>query len=251
MKTIIVLPAYNAESTLKRTIDAIPPGSFDDILLVDDCSKDGTVAEAKRLGIKVIEHERNKGYGGNQKTCYENALKMGADIVIMLHPDFQYDPRLVPYLAGLLKDDVCDIILANRIRTRHETLSGGMPAYKYFFNRMLTIIENLVLGFNLGEFHTGYRAFSKHALNSVNFKACSDDFVFDQDILAQASVAKLRVGDIPVNTRYFEEASSISFKRSVVYGLSILLLMAKFLLFKMKICSFDLFAKEDKNDKSE
>ncbi|MDR2709613.1 MAG: glycosyltransferase family 2 protein, partial [Elusimicrobiota bacterium] len=170
MKTVIVMPAYNAQNTLKQTLDDIPKGSYDEILLVDDFSSDNTVELARSLGLKVVEHDKNKGYGGNQKTCYKTALEMGADIVIMLHPDYQYNPRLVPYMAGLIKDDICDIILASRIRTRKETLAAGMPAYKYFFNRMLTIFENFVLGFNLGEFHTGYRSFSRKALETLNFE---------------------------------------------------------------------------------
>jgi glycosyltransferase involved in cell wall biosynthesis len=240
-KVIIVMPAYNAQKTLKQTLDDIPKGSFDEIILVDDCSKDATVETAKSLGLKVIAHDKNKGYGGNQKTCYKTALSDGADIIVMLHPDYQYDPRLIPYLTGLIIDDVCDIMLACRIRTRKETFQGGMPAYKYFFNRMLTMIENFILGFNLGEFHTGYRAFSRKSLEAVNFEACSDDFVFDQDILAQAAACGLRVGDIPVGARYFAEASSINFKRSVVYGLSILWLMFKYILYKLHIYTSKIF----------
>jgi glycosyltransferase involved in cell wall biosynthesis len=234
-KVIIVMPAYNAEKTLKQTLDDIPQGSFDEIILVDDYSKDETVETAKSLGLKVIVHDKNKGYGGNQKTCYKEALKDGADIVVMLHPDYQYDPRLVPYLTGLIADDVCDIMLASRIRTRKETLQNGMPLYKYLSNRVLTVIENFILGFNLGEFHTGYRAFSRKALETVNFEMCSDDFVFDQDILAQAAACGLRVGDIPVTAKYFDDASSISFRRSLVYGLSILALMFNFILYKLHL----------------
>jgi glycosyltransferase involved in cell wall biosynthesis len=234
-KVIIVMPAYNAQSTLKQTLDDIPKGSYDEILLVDDCSKDGTVETAKSFGLKVIVHDKNKGYGGNQKTCYKTALEMGADIVVMLHPDYQYDPRLVPYLTGLISDDVCDIILASRIRTRKEALGGGMPFYKYISNRFLTIIENFVFGFNLGEFHTGYRAFSKKSLETVRFELCSDDFVFDQDILAAAAACNLRVGDIPVTAKYFPEASSINFSRSVVYGLSILWTLLRYTLHKLHI----------------
>ena len=247
MKIIIVMPAYNSQKTLKQTLDDIPKGSFDEIILVDDCSKDNTVETAKGLGLKVIVHDRNKGYGGNQKTCYKEALKDGADIVVMLHPDYQYDPRLVPYLTGLIKDDVCDIMMASRIRTREETLRNGMPLYKYLFNRFLTIIENFILGFNLGEFHTGYRAFSRKALETLRFEMCSDDFVFDQDILAQAASCKLRVGDIPVTAKYFDDASSISFSRSMVYGISILWLMFRFILHKIYIGRSEFFTpKEEK-----
>jgi glycosyltransferase involved in cell wall biosynthesis len=235
MKIIVVLPAYNADKTLKTTIDAIPKGSYDEIILVDDFSRDNTVQTAKNLGLKVICHDKNKGYGGNQKTCYKTALAEGADIVIMLHPDYQYDPRLIPFISGLIKEDICDIVFANRIRTRKEALSGGMPLYKYFFNRCLTIMENLVFGFNLGECHTGYRGFSRKALNTVNFEACSDDFVFDQHILAQAAACGLRVGDIPVPTKYFKEASSINFIRSSKYGLEILWLLFRYILHKWNI----------------
>ncbi|MDR2771995.1 MAG: glycosyltransferase family 2 protein [Elusimicrobiota bacterium] len=240
-KVIIVMPAYNAQKTLKQTLDDIPQGSFDEIILVDDFSKDETIKTAKELGLKVIVHDRNKGYGGNQKTCYREALKDGADIVVMLHPDYQYDPRLVPFLAGIIEAGVCDIMLASRIRTRKETLDGGMPKYKYLSNRILTVLENFVLGFNLGEFHSGYRAFSRQALEKLNIDFCSDDFVFDQEILAQAAVAGLRVGDIPVTAKYFPEASSINFSRSVSYGLGILLLMAKYILFKTGIYTSKLF----------
>ena len=193
-KVIIVMPAYNAAKTIKQTLEDIPSGSYDEIILVDDLSKDNTAEIAKSLGLKVIEHDKNKGYGGNQKTCYNAALENGADIVVMLHPDYQYDPKLVPFLTGLIKEDVCDIMLANRIRTRKEALDGGMPFYKYFFNRCLTITENLVLGLNLGEYHTGYRAFSRKALETVNFELNSDDFVFDQQILVQAAACGLRIG---------------------------------------------------------
>jgi len=234
-KIIIVMPAYNAAKTIKQTLDDIPKGSYDDIILVDDNSKDNTAAVARELGLKVIVHDHNKGYGGNQKTCYKAALDMGADVVVMLHPDYQYDPRLVPFLTGLISQDICDIMMANRIRTRVEALKGGMPFYKYFFNRCLTMAENLIFGLNLGEYHTGYRAFSKKALQTVQFDLCSDDFVFDQHIIAQAAACGLRIGDIPVSAKYFEEASSINFIRSSKYGLETLLILSRYLLNKWRI----------------
>ena len=231
-KTIIVMPAYNAEKTLKMTLDDIPKGAADEIILVDDASKDRTAELARGLGLKVIVHPQNKGYGGNQKTCYRAALNAGADIVVMLHPDYQYNPKLVPYLSGLIKEDICDIVLANRIRTRREALEGGMPLYKYISNRALTFFENLFLGLNLSEYHTGYRAFSKKALELMPFEKCSDDFVFDQQMLIQAAAMGLRVGEIPVPAKYFAEASSINFFRSTKYGIETILNVLRFLAHK-------------------
>jgi len=235
------MPAYNAEKTLKKTIDAIPENSVDEIILVDDCSKDNTVKLAMELGLKVIKHNRNMGYGGNQKTCYNTALSLGADIVVMLHPDYQYDPRLVPLMADLIRNDICDIVLANRIRTRAEAIAGGMPSYKYIFNRMLTIIENVFLGLNLGEYHTGYRAFSRKSLEMIRFEDNSDDFVFDQEIIIQSAILKLRMGDIPVPAKYFKDASSINFLRSVKYGVETLISVLKYLLHKLHIIHFKSF----------
>jgi glycosyltransferase involved in cell wall biosynthesis len=242
-KIIIVMPAYNAEKTIKQTLDDIPKGSYDEIILVDDLSKDNTAQVAKDLGLKVIVHEKNKGYGGNQKTCYKAALEAGADIIVMLHPDYQYDPRLVPFLTGLIQADICDIMLANRIRTRREALKGGMPFYKYFFNRCLTIIENIVLGLNLGEYHTGYRAYSRKALEKINFELDSDDFVFDQHILVQAAAAGLRIGEIPVPAKYFDEASSINFQRSFKYGFETLWVLLKYILHRLRIAPNKMFNK--------
>lgn len=240
-KTIIVMPAYNAAKTIKQTLDDIPSGSYDGIILVDDVSKDNTSEVAKALGLKVIKHDKNKGYGGNQKTCYKAALEDGADIIVMLHPDYQYDPKLVPFLTGLIKEDVCDIMMANRIRTRKEALKGGMPFYKYFFNRCLTITENFVLGLNLGEYHTGYRAFSRKALETVNFELDSDDFVFDQHILVQAAACGLRIGEIPVPAKYFADASSINFRRSFKYGLETLWILFRYILHKWHIVPAKMF----------
>jgi glycosyltransferase involved in cell wall biosynthesis len=247
-KIIIVMPAYNAEKTIKQTLEDIPKGSYDEIILVDDLSKDNTAQIAKDLGLKVIVHEKNKGYGGNQKTCYKAALEAGADIVVMLHPDYQYDPRLVPFLTGLIQADICDIMLANRIRTRREALKGGMPFYKYFFNRCLTISENIVLGLNLGEYHTGYRAYSRKALESINFEINSDDFVFDQHILVQAAAVGLRIGEIPVPAKYFDEASSINFKRSFKYGLETLWVLVKYILHKSRVLPDKMFKQNKKSE---
>ena len=240
-KVIVVMPAYNAEKTLERTIKDIPAGTVDEIILVDDCSKDGTVALAKKLGLTVIVHETNKGYGGNQKTCYAEALKKGADVVVMVHPDYQYDARLVPVMSGLISNDICDMVCGNRIRTRWEALDGGMPAYKYIFNRLLTVFENFVTGQNLGEWHSGLRAYSRKCLETVPWEWNSDDFVFDQQFLIQAAILKLRLGDVPVSARYFPEASSINFRRSCIYGLSALVCLGQFLLQTWGLASFSLF----------
>ena len=235
------MPAYNAEKTLKKTLDDIPKGSADEIILVDDASRDNTAGLAKELGLKVIVHEKNKGYGANQKTCYRTALESGADIVVMLHPDYQYDPRLVPYLSGLIQDGICDVMFANRIRTRREALEGGMPFYKYFFNRFLTFIENLFLGLNLGEYHTGYRAFSRKVLETLNWEDNSDDFVFDQQMILQTAALKFRIGEVPVPAKYFAEASSINFIRSTQYGLETLQYLLQYVLHTTGIIRFKLF----------
>ncbi|MDD5628108.1 MAG: glycosyltransferase family 2 protein [Elusimicrobia bacterium] len=233
MKVIAVLPAYNAEKTLEKTVRDIPPGCVDEIILVDDASRDGTVAEARRLGLTVIAHPANRGYGGNQKTCYAEALRRGADVVVMIHPDYQYDARLAPHMAGLIATGVCDVVCGNRIRTRGEALEGGMPLYKYLSNRALTIIENMVTGQNLGEWHSGLRAYSREVLETVPWELNSDDFVFDQQFLIQAACMGFRMGDVPAPVRYFPEASSISFKRSLVYGLSTLLLLGQYVLHRL------------------
>jgi glycosyltransferase involved in cell wall biosynthesis len=240
MKTVAVLPAYNAAKTLEKTVRALPSGSVDDIILVDDCSTDDTFGLACKMGLRAIRHERNTGYGGNQKTCYREALKIGADIVVMVHPDYQYDPRLVPFMTGLIKEDICDVMLANRIRTRREALSGGMPPYKYIANRGLTLLENLVTGQNLGEWHSGMRAYSRKVLETINWQSNSDDFVFDTEFLVQCANAGFRLGDVPIAAKYFEEASSINFRRSTQYGLSSLYLLGRYLLHKNRICKYPL-----------
>lgn len=237
-KIVIVMPAYNAEQTLEKTINDIPSSVQAELILVDDASTDNTVELSKKLGIKTIRHEKNKGYGGNQKTCYRAALEAGADIVVMLHPDYQYDARLVPYMTGLIEEGICDVILGSRIRTRREALNGGMPLYKYIMNRLLTLLENIVMGTAVSEMHTGYRAYSRKVLETVPFDKNSDDFVFDQNMIAQIIHFKFRMGEIPVPTRYFKEASSISFSRSVVYGVSTLWLLFRFILHRMHIFKY-------------
>ena len=222
MKTVVVLPAYNAEKTLEKTLRDIPSGAADEIVLVDDDSRDRTADLARSLGLAVIRHDRNRGYGANQKTCYAEALRRGADVIVMIHPDYQYDARLAPILSNLVATGICDVVLGNRIRTRREALEGGMPLYKYLANRLLTIAENLATGENLGEWHSGLRAYSRKVLETLPWESNSDDFVFDQQFLLQASMLGFRLGDVPVAARYFAEASSINFRRSVVYGLSTL-----------------------------
>jgi glycosyltransferase involved in cell wall biosynthesis len=235
MKTIAVLPAYNAEKTLEKTIRDIPAGCVEEIILVDDASRDGTAELARKLGLTTIVHPKNRGYGGNQKTCYAEALKRGADIVIMIHPDYQYDARLAPHMAGLIDIGACDVVCGNRIRTRWEALEGGMPFYKYLGNRALTIFENMLTGQNLGEWHSGLRAYSRRVLETIPWELNSDDFVFDQQFLIQAACCGFRMGDVPVAVRYFPEASSISFKRSLVYGVSTLLLLAQYVLHRLGV----------------
>ncbi|MBS0264327.1 MAG: glycosyltransferase family 2 protein [Planctomycetes bacterium] len=236
------MPAYNAGATLRRTVGDIPPGSVHEVVLVDDCSRDDTVAVARELGLTVIQHERNTGYGGNQKTCYRRALEMGADFIVMIHPDYQYDSRLIPVAVEILRLGICDCVLGSRIRSRSETLAGGMPIYKYISNRALTIVENIALGQNLGDFHSGFRAYSRKVLETLPFERNSDDFVFDSQFLAQAVAFGFKLGDIPVPVRYFAEASSINFRRSLKYGLATLGVMAQFWLHQWKILRSPLFA---------
>ena len=212
------MPAYNAEQTVERTVAEIPQDSYTSLVLVDDCSTDGTVAVARSLGIEVIEHTTNRGYGGNQKTCYVAALNRGADIVVMLHPDNQYDARCIPVMTRIVELGICDMVLGNRIRSRRQVLNGGMPAWKYFANRSSTFVENFILGTALGDFHSGFRAYSRRVLETVPFEKNSDDFVFDQEFIMQARSMGFEIGDIPVPVRYFKEASSINLRRSSRYG---------------------------------
>ncbi|MCA9075761.1 MAG: glycosyltransferase family 2 protein [Planctomycetaceae bacterium] len=222
------MPAYNAASTIERTLNDIPLGSVDEVILVDDCSSDNTVEVARSLGITVIERESNGGYGANQKTCYQHALERGADYVVMIHPDFQYDSRLAGIAVDFLKLDICDVVLGSRIRTRQEALRGGMPVWKYVANRILTTVENIALGQNLGDFHSGFRAYSREVLETIPIDQNSDDFVFDSQFLAQAVHFGFRIGDVPVPVRYFEEASSIPFRRCVTYGCGTLGVLSEF-----------------------
>lgn len=215
----IVMPAYNAAATLAQTFHDIPSELQANVILVDDCSGDNTVEVAHALGIEVIRHERNRGYGGNQKTCYRAALDRGASVVIMVHPDYQYDSRVSLIMADFIRLGICDMVLGNRIRTRHEALKGGMPKWKYFINRLSTFLENLILGQSIGDFHSGFRAYSRVLLETVPFESNSEDFAFDQEFLVQAVAYGFRIGDVPVPVRYMDEASSIGFRRSVRYGL--------------------------------
>ncbi|MFH1877179.1 MAG: glycosyltransferase family 2 protein [Candidatus Omnitrophota bacterium] len=240
-KIIVVMPAYNAERTLKKTCDDIPPGIVDEILLTDDCSHDRTADLAREMGLTVCEHKVNRGYGANQKTCYGEALKRKADIIVMLHPDCQYDPRVIPFAAGFITADICDVIIGSRVRTRRETLAGGMPLYKYFSNRFLTALENIVFGQNLGDFHSGFRVYKREVLETIDYASDSDDFIFDTEFLAQAIYKGFRVGDIPIPSRYPPEASSINFGRSVKYGLETLVVMCKYILRKTGLFRFRIF----------
>jgi len=228
-KVVLVMPAYNAADTLRRTWTDIPDGYVDESLLVDDASRDDTVGIARGLGIRVLEHAQNRGYGGNQKTCYREALARGAEIVVMLHPDYQYDPRLVPMMLLPLQLGILDIMLGSRVRTRGECLASGMPLYKYVGNRFLTFIENVCLGQNLGEFHSGFRAYRRDVLERLPFERFSDDFVFDSQLLVSAVDAGFRIGEIPVPVRYMPEASSIGFQRSLRYGFGTLGAVAQYL----------------------
>lgn len=242
-KVVCVMPAYNAAQTIERTMNSIPAGSVHEFILVDDCSKDNTVEVAKSLGITVIAHDKNQGYGGNQKTCYDAALKSGADIVVMIHPDYQYDGRITPAVVSLLSTGTVDVILGSRIRSRRETLEGGMPVYKYLSNRALTIFENVMLGQNAGDLHTGFRAYAREVLETINYHSNSNDFVFDSEFLAQSVYHQFRIGDVPIPTRYFDEASSINFRRSTKYGIQTVIVMLKYKLAQWGLMSSPLFKK--------
>lgn len=221
-RTIVVMPAYNAAETLETTLARLPQGCYDEVIVVDDASRDDTPEIAERLPVTLVRHEQNLGYGGNQKTCYREALDRGADYVVMVHPDDQYDARLVPAAVEILRLGVLDLVLGNRIRTRREAISGGMPRVKYLANRGLTLLENMLTGQNLGEWHSGFRGYTRELLEAVPFERNSDDFVFDSQLLLQAVHFGFRLGDIPMPVRYFDEASSISFRRASSYALSTL-----------------------------
>lgn len=244
-KIVVVMPAYNAEKTLEKTYREIPHDIVDDIVVTDDHSKDKTVEVAKKLNLPVYVHEENRGYGANQKTCYKEALKRGADIIIMLHPDYQYPPRLIPAMAGLITSGMFDIVLGSRILGGTAT-KGGMPLYKYIANRTLTWIDNFLLGAKLSEYHTGYRAFAKDVLKNLPLLENSDDFVFDNQILTQAVYFGYRIGEITAPSKYHKESSSINFRRSIIYGLSVLLTAFEFFLQKIKLFRFPIFNPEGK-----
>jgi glycosyltransferase involved in cell wall biosynthesis len=227
MKTIIVMPAYNAAKTLERTIKEIPENSFDEIIVVDDASSDGTFELAKKLNVTVIKHEKNSGYGANQKTCYQEALKRRADIIIMLHADYQYDPQLIPLLKRAMIENKADCALASRMLG--NPLKGGMPLYKFIGNKALTAFENFILQTNFSEFHTGYRAFTKDALLAVNFQKNSNGFLFDNEIIIQFVKLKMKIIEIPTTTRYAYDSSSVNFLESIKYGFGILFILVKFL----------------------
>ncbi|MDL2296709.1 glycosyltransferase family 2 protein [Bacteroidales bacterium OttesenSCG-928-B11] len=237
----VVLPAYNAEKTLEKTFSEIPMDIVDDVVLVDDCSKDNTVKVAKEIGIKhIIRHEQNKGYGGNQKNCYAYALGLNSDIIIMLHPDYQYTPLLIESMSYLIANGVYPVVFGSRILGK-GALKGGMPRYKYFFNRCLTLFQNILLNQKLAEYHTGYRAFSKEIFDSINISNNSDDFIFDNQMVAQIFYAGFEIGEITCPTKYFKEASSINLRRSIKYGWGVLGTSLKYRLNKWGIMKFNLF----------
>ncbi len=242
-KIIVVLPAYNAAKTLQKTFEEIPFDIVDDIILTDDFSHDETVEVAKKLNIQhIIKHNSNKGYGANQKSCYKKAIELNADIVVMLHPDYQYTPKLIPAMCTLVANDLYDLVLGSRILSK-GAIKGGMPMYKYISNRILTFIQNVLMNQKLSEYHTGYRCFDVKILNQIDFENNSDDFVFDNEIIAQCCYKNARIGEISCPANYFEEASSINFKRSVVYGLGVLGVSITYFLQKLKVGNFSIYSK--------
>lgn len=235
-KVVVVMPAYNAEKTLEKTYKEIPFDIVDEVILVDDCSKDNTFEKAKQLGINhIIRHEKNKGYGGNQKTCYKKALQIGADIVIMLHPDYQYTPMLIPSMVYPISSGLYQAVFASRILGK-GALKGGMPYYKYVANRFLTLFENILTNQKLSEYHTGYRSFSKEILENINFDANSDDFIFDNEMIAQIFAQDWKIAEVTCPTKYFKEASSINFCRSVKYGFGVIRVSFQYFFFKIGLC---------------
>lgn len=240
-KVVAVLPAYNAAKTLARTVSDISRDWVDEIILVDDASQDETVLVAKGLGLKTFVHPANRGYGGNQKTCYKEALAAGAEIAVMVHPDHQYDPRLVPELVKPILAGEADAVFGSRMMIPRNALAGGMPYWKFIANIFLTFIENSILGLRLTEYHSGFRAYSRRALTAVALEKNSDDFVFDTEIIVQMKIAGMKIAEVPITTRYFPEASQISLARSIKYGLAILAVMKKYLLFKYKIKNYEQF----------
>jgi glycosyltransferase involved in cell wall biosynthesis len=247
-KIAVIMPAYNAAATLEKTYNALPKGLIDDIILTDDYSQDRTAEIARSLGIHTIVHTRNKGYGGNQKTCYDAALARGADIVVMLHPDYQYSPRLVPAMASMIASGEYDVAFGSRILGK-GALVGGMPLYKYVANRFLTFVQNLLIGQKLSEYHTGFRCWSRKALLTIPYHRCSDDFVFDNQMVCQAIFLGLRAGEISCPTRYSEEASSINFRRSVIYGLGVVAASLKFRMQKLGWIDTKLFCTSQRGER--
>lgn len=240
-KVVVVLPAFNAEKTLENTYREIPFDVVDDVILVDDKSQDATVQKAKDLGIdNIFLHEKNRGYGANQKTCYDEALKLGADIVVMLHPDYQYTPTLIPSMVELIAHNIYSVVLGSRI-LGNGALKGGMPIYKYVFNRILTLIQNLLIGAKLSEYHTGFRAYSKEVLENINYSNNSNDFVFDNQVLAQIHYKKFKIAEITCPTKYDDQSSSINFLRSVKYGFGVLKTSFQFFFHKQGIANVSLF----------
>jgi glycosyltransferase involved in cell wall biosynthesis len=243
-KIVVVLPAYNAAQTLEQTYKEIPFDIVDEVVLVDDASKDSTIEVGRKLGIKhIIIHEKNKGYGGNQKSCYNKALELGADIVIMLHPDYQYTPKLITAMSSIIAHDLYPVVLGSRILGK-GALKGGMPMYKYLFNRFLTLTQNILINQKLSEYHTGYRAFSKEVLTTINYNANSDNFVFDNQMLSQIFMAGFDIAEVTCPTKYFEEASSINFKDSMVYGGGVLKVSFIHLLNKMGVMRSGIYKKK-------
>jgi glycosyltransferase involved in cell wall biosynthesis len=239
-KLIVVMPAYNAQATVEKTFREIPPGFVDEVVLVDDASRDQTADVARELGLVVLRHPKNRGYGGNQKTCYSQALQLGGDVVVMLHPDYQYSPRLVVAMASMIATGQYDVILASRI-LGGTAIRGRMPIYKYVMNRLLTLFQNVLMGAKVSEYHTGYRAFSRKVLESLPLEENSDDFVFDNEMLAQAHYFGFSIGELSCPARYEPESSSISFKRSVKYGFGVLSTTLRYRLQKWKLASFPIF----------
>jgi glycosyltransferase involved in cell wall biosynthesis len=240
-KIAVVLPAYNAALTLKRTLDEIPMDIVDEVILCDDASKDSTFTLAQSLGIRhCIRHEKNLGYGGNQKTLYRKAMELHADIIIMLHPDYQYTPKLIPSMVNIIGEELYPVVLGSRILGK-GALKGGMPYYKYVFNRMLTLLQNVLVDYKLSEYHTGYRAFSREVLEQIQFEKNSNDFVFDNEMLSQIIYKKFQIAEISCPTKYFDEASSINFKRSVKYGLGVLRVSFRHFLQRKKLAKFEIY----------
>jgi len=249
-KITVVLPAYNAGQTLKMTYNEIPFDIVDEVILVDDLSSDNTLQEARELGIKhIVKHTVNKGYGGNQKSCYNKALELNSDIVVMLHPDYQYTPKLIHSLCYLIANGVYDVVLGSRILGK-GALKGGMPIYKYLANRFLTFTQNVLMDQKLSEYHTGYRAFSKRVLHTINYNINSDDFVFDNQMLAQIFYAGFEIAEITCPTKYFEDASSINIGRSIQYGFGVLKVSLQYFLQKIRVGKFEIFSPRYENTKS-